>query len=63
MSRPVLEVKNNAKTKGLRAALLYLKPETVLALKQAALLEGRLAYEVAEDAIKKYLAEKNNYKE
>jgi hypothetical protein len=62
LSRPVSEIKNNAKTKGLRAALLYLKPETVKALKQAALLEGRPAYEVAEDALNAYLAQRHGYK-
>jgi hypothetical protein len=62
LPRPVSEIKNNAKTKGLRASLLYLHPDTVKALKHAAILEGRPAYEVAEDAIKKYLAEQHNYK-
>ncbi|BBZ92736.1 hypothetical protein ABIF65_007772 [Bradyrhizobium japonicum] len=55
MPRPKSKVKNNAQTKGLRATLLYLHPDTVKALKSAAILEERPAYEVAEQAIKAYL--------
>jgi hypothetical protein len=53
-------VKNNAQTKGLRATLLYLHPDTVKALKSAAILEEKPAYEVAEKAIQAYLDQ--NYK-
>jgi hypothetical protein len=59
LPRPVSEIKNNARTKGLRATLLYLKPETVKRLKHAAITEGRPAYEVTEDAIQAYLAERH----
>ena len=56
MPRPVKETPNNARSKGLRATLLYLKPETVMDLKTAAMKEGKNAYEIAERAIVDYLA-------
>lgn len=62
MPRPKLKVKNNARTKGLRATLLYLEPDTVKALKNAAMLEEKPAYELAEKAIKAYLADHHKYK-
>jgi hypothetical protein len=62
LPRPRSQIKNNAKTKGLRASLLYLKPETLKALKHAAILEGRPAYEIAEEVIKSYLDQRHGYK-
>lgn len=48
---------NRARADGRKSLLVYLDPEVIKQLKKAALDHDRNAYEIAEDALREWLAE------
>jgi len=56
--KPAAKGPSRTRTDGRRSLLVYLKPEVIKELKKAALDEDRTAYEITEEAVSGWLADR-----